>query len=54
MLDKTVFGYSGAGLQPSTWRAEPLALSSLISVTKELPASANEAKKIAHLWCLCC
>lgn len=51
MLDKTVFGYSGAGLQPSTWRAEPLAL---ISVTKELPASANEAKEIAHLWCLCC
>lgn len=23
-------------------------------MTKELPASANEVKKISHLWCLCC
>lgn len=46
-----VHGYAGLGLQPSTCRAEPPAV---IPMTKEMPASANEAKKMAHLWCLSC
>lgn len=38
--------HSGLSLQPGTWKADPLVL---ISVTKEMPASA-EAEKITYLW----